>query len=782
MLEALAARADVTVSIPYEPGRAAFAALERTVEDLAALAGGAIEELGRPQVRPVPAPLEHVERELFADTPMIQPGLDGAVVFLEGPAPAEPSSCSAPSSSARSIRAPRPSASEWSARRPSAGGRRSEAVLPALGIPYAVEHAVRLGETPLGRALLGLLRFAWLDGGRGELFTFLRSPFAGLERRSVDFVEGRLRGRAVEDSARVEEESERLRGAPIPALAELRRAVTPIAGARQLLRSMTRSAWGLESPPTTDEARDDARAYQAAERALGELEALAELDRAILAPEDVLAGLERARVRPTAAGEAGRVTVLDYARARTRSSTSSSCSGWRRGASLAASGRRRSTTRHDALSEQAGASELRRARPVPLLHGVYEGAESARARPGGGERRRRAARAEPVLGGRARALRSGRDGTRDAPATALQPDLGDRVRAERAGASPGARPARRGRSRRRRGAGAANGWSRRLERAEAAFDRATRLRSPSVLDSFSARTVFSATELERFADCSSAWLVERVVAPRTIDAQPDPMLRGQVVHTALNRFYAALPKELDAERVTPENLDAALLLVRRCLDDALESGVKLDLTDLQAVEACASRCSRTWRGSFATRPSPRLPSSRGGSRCRSARSGGPRRRTAARSPRRRALALGEDRPDRRRPMERAGIVQDYKSGKGAHSARGHRSRRPPPDPSVRLALRDLVGLEPLGGIYRALAGKRVTRGMLRASARDDLPGFARDDYLDEEAFWAQVETARERAATNAQRIRAGDVQHDPRWDGQCPSWCDLWPMCRVQRP
>jgi len=54
------------------------------------------------------------------------------------------------------------------------------------------------------------------------------------------------------------------------------------------------------------------------------------------------------------------------------------------------------------------------------------------------------------------------------------------------------------------------------------------------------------------------------------------------------------------------------------------------------------------------------------------------------------------------------------------------------------------------------------------------------DYLDEDAFWAQVESARERAASNALRIRAGDVQHDPKGDG-CPAWCDLWPMCRVGR-
>src|SRR5215212_9290979 len=37
LLEALSARAEVTVSLPYEPGRAAFASLRRTQEDLAAL-------------------------------------------------------------------------------------------------------------------------------------------------------------------------------------------------------------------------------------------------------------------------------------------------------------------------------------------------------------------------------------------------------------------------------------------------------------------------------------------------------------------------------------------------------------------------------------------------------------------------------------------------------------------------------------------------------------------------------------------------------------------------
>src|SRR5213078_4275245 len=44
LLEALAGRSDVTVSLPYEPGRDAFASLSRTADDLSSLAA-AVEEL-----------------------------------------------------------------------------------------------------------------------------------------------------------------------------------------------------------------------------------------------------------------------------------------------------------------------------------------------------------------------------------------------------------------------------------------------------------------------------------------------------------------------------------------------------------------------------------------------------------------------------------------------------------------------------------------------------------------------------------------------------------------
>src|SRR5205823_7505221 len=131
---------------------------------------------------------------------------------------------------------------------------------------------------------------------------------------------------------------------------------------------------------------------------------------------------------------------------------------------------------------------------------------------------------------------------------------------------------------------AANGWDRRLQRARTAFSKPTRLVNPAVLEWLREKTTFNVTELERFADCSSAWLFERVVDPKTIDAEADAMLRGQIAHSALHKFYAGLPKEVGADTVEPACVEQAVAFMRRCLDDALGSGVRLDLTYLQRRE------------------------------------------------------------------------------------------------------------------------------------------------------------------------------------------------------
>jgi ATP-dependent helicase/DNAse subunit B len=782
LLEALAARAEVTVSLPYEPGRPVFAALRRTAEDLAGLASGAVEELPPRYGDVAPPPLAHLERALFADEPGEAPPIDGAVRFFEG----------AGSRGTLELVGEEVLALARGGMAPERIGLvvpgydrlrgAVETVLGSFGIPYTIDGELRLAQMPLGHALAALLRFAWGGGTRNDLFTFLRSPFSGLERRSVDFVEGRLRGRAVQAPERVVEEAERLREGPLPALAELREAGDPIAAVRDLATAMLRNAYGLERPPADAASRLDLRAYEALIRLLAELEGWRVLS-GEPSREDVLAAVERAALRPRAGDDAGRVAVVDLLRARTRRFDAVFVLGLeegtlpRRGAGspfldddarrgLDERGAR--LTRPDAVARDRYLFYTACTRASQRLYLVREAADDD------GSPREPSPFWHDV-----QSLFEGDDvrrWIRRRPLSALTwpleeaPTERERLRAlaELAARDTAAAQA----------LARANGWERRLERALGAFRRPTRLTNPLALEQLGSRTSFSVTELERFADCSSAWFVERFLSPRTIDAEPDAMQRGSVAHTALHRFFARVPAELGVEKLEPANVEDAKRLMRQCLDEAV-GGVRMEMTDMQLRELDQS----LWRDLEAVVEEE----------CESGLSLVPRRFEVAFGNERaapelqRGLELGPaltlsgkiDRIDVD-PFGARGIVQDYKSGKHAHSAAEIEKELRLQVPLYMLVLRDLVGLEPLGGLYRPLAGTRRARGLVRAEEVETLPGYVKSDYLDEEAFWGVVESARETATALAGRIRDGDIHHDPR-GGDCPTWCDLWSMCRVER-
>ncbi len=784
LLEVLAGRTEVHVSLPYEPGRVAFASLRRTAEDLAALSDAGTEELP-PRYGEYAAPaLAHLERTLFEPGPHPPCPVDGAVHFFEG-AGTRTTLELVGEEVLRLLRAGVP-AEEIGLVVPSLDRWRApvETVFSTLGVPYLVEGGARLGSVPLGHAFLSLLRFAWADAGRRELYAFLRSPYSGIGRSSVDFVEGRLRGRAVREANRVVEETERLREAPLVALRELRATESLPAAARGLLGSMLRSAHGVAEPPANDVARLDLRAAAAAEAVLDELDDW-ERRGEPLSADDVIASLEASEVRLGSAGEPGRVPLLDFLRARTRRFRAVFVLGLEEGAfprrervsAFLDDDRRRELGRRldrpDSVSRDRYLFYTACTRASERLYLVREATDEdgspREASPFWHEATSIFERGDVDAATRRRSLSELTWPLEAAPTErerlrALARLAGDADEGVSADAESIAE---------------ANDWGRQLARARSAFERETRLRNPALLGVFGARTTFAATELERFSDCSSAWLFERIVDPKTIDAEVDPMLRGKVAHQALFAFYSGLPKELGSDRVTEQNLEPALRFLERCLAEALRGGVRLDPADVQDAELRVGLkrdleqfvreeavselvlLPRRFEVGFGTdRSAPELQ---------------------------RGIELGDglfmsgkiDRIDID-PYSARGIVQDYKSGKTSHSATQIESEERLQIPLYMLVLRDLVGVEPLGGVYRALAGRGSTRGMLRDEARADLPGFKPADYLDESTFWDQVEAARSRAHEDAVRIRAGDVNHDPR-GGECPSWCDLWTMCRVAR-
>jgi RecB family exonuclease len=314
-----------------------------------------------------------------------------------------------------------------------------------------------------------------------------------------------------------------------------------------------------------------------------------------------------------------------------------------------------------------------------------------------------------------------------------------------------------------------NGWDRRLRRATRAFDRPTRLTHERALQLVGSRDSYSVSDLERMASCSSAWFVERYLRPGTIDREVDRMLRGSILHSALQRFYQQLPSAIPgADRVTPENLEQAIALMRGCVAQAVETGLRIDAGDLdrRELEQGLQRDLEQLVRDEAASKSPFVPRELEVSF-----------RTFELEPG--VMVSGKiDRIDRD-PMGALGIVVDYKSG-AASSAADIREKDLLQLPLYMLVLRDQLGLEPVGGIYMPVGGGRRPRGMLRAGP-ESIPGFSARDYLEPEEFSEAIDTARSTAVGLVERIREGDVRHDPK-GGECPHWCDLWRMCRKERP
>ena len=313
LLEALAARTELTVSMPYEPGRPVFSSLRRTQEDLAALAAGRIEEPPRAGRRVRPPALGHLERQPSSDTAPVAPALDGAVRFFEGAGGR--GSLELVAESIRELAADGTPLDEIASSSPpsSAGGRRSRRCSARSGSRTRSRAASASARRRTGRRL-ALLRFEWLAGAATSTRSSARrTPASPVPTSTSSRGAPRPRRLGGGDGGGGDDSPSRRPAAA--AARDPRAARRPARRSPALAMSMLRHAHGLDAPSAKEPRRPPRlrRAHPVARRA-----------RRLDVPRRRARGRRdprcaRARRRPTRpAGERGRVAVLDLARARTR--------------------------------------------------------------------------------------------------------------------------------------------------------------------------------------------------------------------------------------------------------------------------------------------------------------------------------------------------------------------------------------------------------------------------------------------------------------------------------
>jgi ATP-dependent helicase/DNAse subunit B len=276
------------------------------------------------------------------------------------------------------------------------------------------------------------------------------------------------------------------------------------------------------------------------------------------------------------------------------------------------------------------------------------------------------------------------------------------------------------------------------------------------------REVVSAGALESFAGCPVRWLVERELNPARLQPEPDPLLRGSYIHGVLEELLRRLGTALSGD-----SLPRALELLDEVLDErpapvapgrpeplraAARKSIEADLRRYLAHEAADASA---WppaglelRFGF-TDEEGSLP----------------------------ALTLGEagdevpvrgviDRLDVDPGGSGRAIVRDYKTGGTRPEYAGARWEA---DRQLQVALymvavRRLLGLDPVAGLYQPLGGNDLRpRGVFLEDA--PVPdGVVANDARTPKDLDAVLADAETRAVALAAQLRTGELK-------PCPQTC-----------
>jgi PD-(D/E)XK nuclease superfamily len=782
-VETLSRHADVCVALPYEPGRVAFAGRAATVEELRPLAGELVQlpersEHYAPTARPA---LHHLERALFEPAPDRLPP-NGAVRLLE--AGGERAEAELVGAEVLELMRQGIDAADIAVllRGDAATTALFAQVLAGYGIPVSHDRRQLLARTRLGAGVLAGARAALPDGTAADLLTWLRTPGRLADPTLADALDVRVGRGGVRRAASARAIwEERLGGPPLSGLDALAAAAEE--GPEALLVALVAEAEAIWTAPHRRRAQvlaaedlTDARVAADLRAAAAELRALAATDAELLGtPAELLDALGAVEVREpsavagaapgapdeavlhgvgsTAAGAAPQgVLLADPLAIRARRFRAVFVCGLQDGEfprrpvpepflsdddrrGIAAAAGLRLPLHEDVLDRERSLFYAAVSRPEDVLFLSWRSSDEE------GEPLAPSAFVDDV-----RALFT--DDLWDERGTRLLADVTWRPRE-----APTPHELRRAYA------------------AAASEPDPAPLGAPgsgAVLELLAARETEPARGLEAFAGCGVRWLIEHLLRPARIDPDPEPMQRGSIAHAVLERTLALLRERTGSARIVPERLDAAL----DALADALRERVRATGSAprqralLRGLEADLERYLRTEAECGAGFEPTELEWSFGGA-------------DDAHGP----LSLGAGtrvtgRADRVDVGPGGGaVVRDYK-GRNVVGGAKWGDEQQLQVALYLLAVRELLGLEPVAGLYQPLVGARLgARGLVR----DGVPGrYTRTDLVDEDGFAAALDGARELAVRTADDLHSGRIAPCPE---RCSSRGCRYPgICRAGEP
>ncbi|HEV7585429.1 MAG TPA: PD-(D/E)XK nuclease family protein, partial [Solirubrobacteraceae bacterium] len=545
--------AKVTVSLAYEPARAAFAGRAATFQTLAPLADEhlALEPRATHYAPSARAALGHLERRLFElGAPRVDPG--SAVRLLEGGGERAELELVAREISALLDGGMEADQIAVLARPAGTPSDLLEEVFEAAGIPFALHRRRRFGDTAIGRALVGVLRCVPAPNGAapgelGDLLAWLRAPGLLEHVALADRLElaARRAGALSAERARELWEQSNWQLEAVDRLAAARdRGVT------SLLDAAARELYWLFCAPRRAQAhilaadeRAEAAALAAGRRALGELRELARLDRELLPSSagELAMALEQVEIDSGAANQtSAAVAVLDPLALRARRVRALFVCGLQEGV-FPARARPRPLLADDERRRLAEVSGLLVEAPQDVLAAERYLFYAALSRPeeqlilswhvadDDGQARSRSLFVDDVCDLFEHSLAT----------SAVRRALGA-VDGKPDGPSPG------------------------VPSPAALEPAAEPLRDELLLERLRSH-VWSASSVERWVGCPVAWFVERMLHPRAFDPDPEPLARGGLAHAALKDTLEWLREETGSARVTGATLPRARELLSQAL-------------------------------------------------------------------------------------------------------------------------------------------------------------------------------------------------------------------------